>query len=131
MLAKFQDPVLELCQELEQRGTCIQTSPGHLPTAKSCKKNLSTKRLEKSACSERSVGNLKKNMKIDRLIESVLFPVTCDKPLELLLNADPATFGLGARRPPCQGQCQAAERTLLLVPSGNSHACSPYTKAQS
>lgn len=41
MLAKFQDPVLELCQELEQRGTCIQTSPGHLP-------------------SERSVGNLKK-----------------------------------------------------------------------
>lgn len=122
MLAKFQDPVLELCQELEQRGTCIQTLPGHLPTAKACKKNLSTKRLEKSACSECTVGNLaKKNMKI----------VTCDKPLELLLNADPATFGLGARRPPCQGQCQAAERTLLLVPSGNSHACSPYTKAQS
>ena len=48
MLAKFQDPVLELCQELERRGTCVQTSPGHLPTGKACKKNLSTKRLGKN-----------------------------------------------------------------------------------
>jgi hypothetical protein len=36
-----------------------------------------------------------------------------------------ATFGLVVHRPPCRTLGQAVERILLVVPSDNSHACSP------